>query len=54
MEGQTVKIFDILPQGEENAIPGSEIDHLLGITPRERRAQASRELAQGLMTLYTS
>ena len=49
-----MKIFDILPQGEENAIPGSEIDHLLGITPRERRAQASRELAQGLMTLYTS
>lgn len=43
-----MKIFDILPQGEENAIPGSEIDHLLGITPRERRAQASRELAQGL------
>lgn len=40
----------ILPQGEENAIPGSEIDHLLGITPRERRAQASRELAQGLNT----
>lgn len=49
-----MKIFDILPQGEENAIPGSEIDHLLGITPQERRAQASRELAQGLMTLYTS
>ena len=54
MEGQTVKIFDILPQGEEHALSGSEIDHLLGITPRERRAQASRELAQGLMTLYTS
>ena len=49
-----MKIFDILPQGEENALPGSEIDRLLGITPRERRAQASRELAQGLMTLYTS
>ncbi len=49
-----MKIFDILPQGEEHAIPGSAIDHLLGITPRERRAQASRELAQGLMTLYTS
>ena len=49
-----MKIFDVLPQGEENAIPGSEIDKLLGITPRERRAQASRELAQGLTTLYTS
>lgn len=49
-----MKIFDILPQGEEHALSGSEIDHLLGITPRERRAQASRELAQGLMTLYTS
>ena len=49
-----MKIFDILPRGEENALPGSEIDRLLGITPRERRAQASRELARGLMTLYTS
>ena len=49
-----MKIFDILPQGEENAIPGGEIDRLLGITPRERRAQASRELARGMMVLYTS
>ena len=49
-----MKIYDVLPQGEENALPGSEIDRLLDITPRERRAQASRELAQGLMTLYTS
>lgn len=43
-----MKIFDILPQGEEHALSGGEIDRLLGITPRERRAQASRELAQGL------
>lgn len=49
-----MKIFDILPQGEEHALPGGEIDKLLGITPRERRAQASRELAQGLLVLYTS
>ena len=49
-----MKIFDVLPQGEENALPGCEIDRLLGITPRERRAQASRELAQGLLVLYTS
>lgn len=49
-----MKIFDILPQGEEHALSGGEIDRLLGITPRERRAQASRELAQGLMVLYTS
>jgi len=48
-----VKIFDILPQGEEHALSGGEIDRLLGITPRERRAQASRELAQGLMVLRT-
>lgn len=49
-----MKIFDILPQGEEHALSGNKIDRLLGITPRERRAQASRELAQGLMVLYTS
>lgn len=49
-----MKIYDVLPQGEENALSGSEIDKLLGITPRERRAQASRELAQGLLVLYTS
>ena len=49
-----MKIFDILPQGEEHALSGGEIDRLLGITPRERRAQASRELAQGLLVLYTS
>lgn len=49
-----MKIFYILPRGKENVIPGSEIDHLLGITPRERRAQASRELARGMMVLYTS
>lgn len=49
-----MKIFDILPQGEEHALSGGEIARLLGITPRERRAQASRELAQGLMVLYTS
>ena len=41
-----MKIFDILPQGEEHALSGGEIDRLLGITPRE--------LAQGLMVLYTS
>ena len=37
-----MKIFDILLQGEENALPGSEIDKLLGITPRERRAEIKR------------
>lgn len=48
-----MKIFDILPQGEEHALSGGEIDRLLGITPRERRAQASRELAQGLIWCCT-
>lgn len=29
-----MKIFDIMPQGEENALPGSEIDRLLGVARR--------------------
>lgn len=49
-----MKIFDVLPQGEENAIPGREIDRRIGTTPRDRREQAARELEQGYMVLYTS
>ena len=39
-----MRIFDILPVGEENAIPGEEIERRLGITRRERRAMAAQEL----------
>lgn len=37
-----MRIFDILPVGEENAIPGEEIERRLGITRRERRAMQRR------------
>ena len=43
-----MRIFDILPVGEENAIPGEEIERRLGITRRERRAMAAQELENGL------
>lgn len=49
-----MKIFDVLPQGEENAIPGAEVERLLGISARERRAEAARELDEGLLVLYSS
>ena len=43
-----MKLYDILPIGEENAVSGSEICRVLGVTPRERRAIAARELNEGL------
>lgn len=47
-----MRIYDILPVGEENAIPGEEIGRRLGITRRERRAMAAQELKNGLFVLY--
>lgn len=49
-----MRIYDILPVGEENAIPGEEIERRLGITRRERRAMAAQELENGLFVLYTT
>lgn len=49
-----MKLYDILPTGEENAVSGSEICRVLGVTPRERRAIAARELNEGLLVLYTT
>lgn len=49
-----MKIYDIVPQGEENAIPAAEVCRILGVTPRERRAIAARELNEGLLVLYTT
>lgn len=49
-----MRIYDILPVGEENAIPGDEIERRLGITRRERRAMAAQELESGLFVLYTT
>ena len=49
-----VKICDILPQGEENAISGAEIEKRLGISGRERRAETARELNEGLLVLSSS
>ena len=49
-----MKIYDIVPQGEENAIPAAEVCRILGVTPRERRAIAARELNEGLLVLYTN
>lgn len=49
-----MRIYDILPVGEENAIPGDEIERRLGITRRERRAMAAQELENGLFVLYTT
>ena len=49
-----MRIYDILPVGEENAIPGEEIGRRLGITRRERRAMAAQELKNGLFVLYTA
>lgn len=49
-----MKLYDILPTGEENAVSGSEICRILGVTPRERRAIAARELNEGLLVLYTT
>lgn len=49
-----MKLYDILPIGEENAVSGSEICRVLGVTPRERRAIAARELNEGLLVLYTT
>lgn len=49
-----LKIYDIVPQGEENAIPAAEVCRILGVTPRERRAIAARELNEGLLVLYTT
>lgn len=46
-----MKIYDIVPQGEENAIPAAEVCRILGVTPRERRAIAARELNEGLLVL---
>ena len=49
-----MKIFDILPQGEENALPGREVERILHISRRERRAQAAKELEEGFLVLYTT
>ena len=49
-----MKIYDIVPQGEENAIPAAEVCRILGVTPRERRAIAARELNEGLLVLYST
>ena len=49
-----MKIYDIVPQGEETAIPAAEVCRILGVTPRERRAIAARELNEGLLVLYTT
>ena len=49
-----MKLYDILPIGEENAVSGSEICRVLGVTPRERRAIAARDLNEGLLVLYTT
>lgn len=49
-----MRIYDILPVGEENAIPGEEIERRLDITRRERRAMAAQELENGLFVLYTT
>lgn len=48
------RYYDIVPQGEENAIPAAEVCRILGVTPRERRAIAARELNEGLLVLYTT
>lgn len=48
-----MRIYDILPVGEENAIPGEEIERRLDITRRERRAMAAQELENGLFVQTT-
>lgn len=50
----SMMIYDILPQGEENAMPAVEIEKRLGLTARERRTESAKELNSGLLVLYSS
>ena len=42
-----MKIFDILPVGEENAISAKALSAKLGLSVRECRARISKELQEG-------
>jgi len=46
-----MKIFDILPIGEENAIPAKQLAAQLGLSERECRARVSKELQEGAFCL---
>mgnify|MGYP000622804877 FL=1 len=46
-----MKIFDILPTGEENAIPAKQLAAQLGLSERECRARVSKELQEGAFCL---
>lgn len=46
-----MKIFDILPIGEENAISAKDLAARLGLSEREVRARISKELQEGAFCL---
>lgn len=46
-----MKIFDILPIGEENAISAKDLAARLGLSEREVRARVSKELQEGAFCL---
>lgn len=46
-----MKIFDILPVGEENAISAKALSAKLGLSVRECRARISKELQEGSFCL---
>lgn len=47
-----MKIFDILPVGEENAISAKALSAKLGLSVRECRARISKELQEGLVLSF--
>lgn len=49
-----MKIFDILPVGEENAISAKALSAKLGLSVRECRARISKELQEGSFCLSST
>ena len=41
--GRQGRIFSLLPQGEENAIPGPELARMAGVSPRKLRLTVDAE-----------
>ena len=49
-----MKIFDILPVGDENAISAKALSAKLGLSVRECRARISKELQEGSFCLSST
>lgn len=49
-----IKIYDLLPEGKENAISTAGLCSLVGVTPRELQKMIERERRQGALILSST